>query len=120
MAEMDEYAELTVNEAKPPMDEDSAAPETEMVSLPAYSESATAAVPQVETKQTAVSVLTYQPQPSWRSEDRAAARHQCQVTAASADRMYTMSICWCIVCCICGSPLTLLCFIPAIALSMKV
>ena len=43
-----------------------------------------------------------------------------QVSAASADHMYAISIGLCIVCCLCGSPLTLACFIPAIFMSTKV
>ena len=38
----------------------------------------------------------------------------------SANTTYILSICWCVVCCLCGSPLTLACFIPAIYLSSTV
>ena len=66
-------------------------------------------------------VIYHQPQPSaGRGRDPGETRHECQILAASADRMYALSICWCVVCCLCGSPLTLACFIPAIVLSVKV
>ena len=55
-----------------------------------------------------------------RSEPLVQDHLQRQVVEASADRMYAISIGWCIVCCLCGSPLTLACFIPAIIMSTKV
>ena len=114
MSEMEEYACLTANEAKAPMDNDGPAIGGGEASYTA------ATVPQIEAKQTPVSVYTYQPQPLWQSRDPSEDHLQRQVAAASADRMYAISIGWCIVCCLCGSPLTLACFIPAIIMSTKV
>ena len=68
MSEMEEYAGHTANEAKAPIEDESAATgEGETVSPPAYTP-ATTVVPQTETKETAaVSVHTFQPQQSWQA-----------------------------------------------------
>ena len=42
------------------------------------------------------------------------------VSEAVADQTFGLSIFCCFFCCLCGSPLTLLCFIPAIVLSLNV
>lgn len=39
---------------------------------------------------------------------------------SNADGIFFLSICLCIMCCLCGSPLTASCFIPAIYMSSKV
>ena len=113
MSEMEEYASLTNNE-KTPID-DPVVPEIP-APLPAYTPTAPPAVPQMEPKASAtVSPLTYQPEPNWQppiSNDT--------VSASVVDQMYGISICFAIVCCLCGSPLTLACFIPAIFLTSTV
>ena len=68
----------------------------------------TTAIPQVESAPTVV----YRQQPSpWRPN---------QISVTEADQIFGWSIACCVICCLCGSPLTLLCFVPAIILSMKV
>ena len=114
MTDMDDYASLTKNEEKIAMEDGPAVHPDPSPDPPAYSPGTTAAVPQMETKHT-VSAMTHQPQQLPYGH-----RQTAEVSTSAADRMYAISICWCVVCCLCGSPLTLACFIPAILLSGKV
>ena len=114
---------LTAKDTNTPMD--GATTTVEREAPPAYSEVATV-VPQVAAQEATVvpqvaaqeaTVLTHQPRPSW--NDRAD-MNQRRSELVAADNMYRVSIFLCIVCCLCGSPLTLACFIPAIILASKV
>ena len=91
---------------------------------PAYPPSSATAIPQTAAGgSVTASVLTYQPQPyTWGSGISEEGRGNLggNPSHAAADRMFAISVCMCIVCCLCGSPLTLACFIPAILLSAKV
>ena len=122
---MEENASLTANEAKSPIDDYTAIDGDEKSSLqgyppPAYSPTSATVVPQTAEGSQAASVLTYQPQPYTWGSGEGRVGYRSEPSQASADRMFAISMCMCVVCCLCGSPLTLACFIPAILLSMKV
>ena len=70
-----------------------------------------------KTKQRAtVASVTTQPLRQTRSSTRIREPYD----SALAENMLGFSVCCCIICCLCGSPLTLFCFVPAIMLLSKV
>lgn len=113
----EEYAGLVENEAKT-VEGDA----TQMQQYPpAYPADTTTAVmpPQAVTTTQSAPVLTYQPQPcGWDGQTQGFSSPA--VARAAADRMTVISIIMCILCCLCGSPLTLACLVPAIIFSVKV
>ena len=80
------------------------------VQPPSYSYPAT-----VSTQQASVAVVTSQPVSYSLQQTRSTV-----IASQPADYLFGLSICWCVICLLCGSPLTLFCFVPAIVLALKV
>ena len=66
------------------------------------------------TQHTTVAVVTSQPSRVTRSSTTSGN------ISGAADTILAISVCWCVACFICGSPLTISCFVPAIILALLV
>ena len=65
------------------------------------------------TQHTTVAVVTSQPSRVTRS-------FATSDQNSAADHVLYLSVCWCVICFICGCPFTICCFVPAILLALKV
>ena len=84
--------------------------------LPSYSEMVAMSVPQPED---ILSETTAQTTPVTSQPKQDTIYHR-QSPAVSAESTTYFAAFWCVVCCICATPLTLTIFVPAIILSVKV